>query len=72
MDAHRPLGLALAAGWELLARAGFTYHRPDYGIPSVMVGGEEVPVEEEEALSTPFASLVRFRKEGSTASPGPV
>jgi poly(3-hydroxybutyrate) depolymerase len=59
----------LAAGWEMLARAGLTYHRPDFGIASVMVGGEAVPVEEEEALSTPFCSLVRFRKEGIGGQP---
>ena len=59
----------LAASWEMLVRAGFTYHRPDFGIASVMVGGEEVPVEEEETLSTPFASLVRFRKEGVSGQP---
>jgi len=59
----------LAAGWEILARAGLTYHRPDYGIASVMVAGEEVPVVEEEVPATPFGGLVRFRKEGVTGQP---
>ena len=59
----------LAASWELTARAGLTFHRPDYGIASALVDGEEVPVTEEEALATPFASLVRFRKEGVEGQP---
>jgi polyhydroxyalkanoate depolymerase len=59
----------MAAGWEMLARAGLTYHRPDYGIDSVTVGGEVVPVVEEIALSTPFADLVRFAKPGIEDQP---
>ena len=59
----------LAAHWEMLARAGLTYHRPAYGIRSVLVGGEMVPVHEETALSTPFANLVRFHKEGVQDQP---
>ena len=59
----------LAAGWEMLARAGLTYHRPDYGIASVTMGGDQVPVEEETALSTPFADLVRFKKPGVEDQP---
>ena len=54
----------MAAGWALLSRAGLTYHRPNYGIASVRVGGEETPIEEEEVLTTPFAGLIRFRKSG--------
>ncbi|MBW8836641.1 MAG: polyhydroxyalkanoate depolymerase, partial [Burkholderia sp.] len=56
-------GLAqLSAGWEMLTRAGLTHQRPDYGIGSVKVNGEDIPVSEEVALSTPFGDLVRFRK----------
>jgi polyhydroxyalkanoate depolymerase len=59
----------MAAGWEMLARAGLTYHRPDFGIDSVTVAGEQVPVEEETALSTPFGDLVRFAKPGIWGQP---
>ncbi|MGZ6013666.1 MAG: polyhydroxyalkanoate depolymerase [Caulobacteraceae bacterium] len=59
----------LAAGWEMLARAGLTYNRPDYGVTHVTVGADQVPVEEEVALSTPFADLVRFRKPGVEDQP---
>ena len=33
------------------------------------MGGEDVPVEEEEAMTTPFASLVRFKKAGIVGQP---
>ena len=59
----------MAAGWDLLVRAGLTHHRPNYGLDSVMVGDEEVPVEVEEVAGTPFGGLVRFRKEGVTGQP---
>jgi polyhydroxyalkanoate depolymerase len=59
----------MAASWEMLLRAGLTHHRPDYGIRNVMVAGEETPVTEEVAASTPFGDLVRFRKEGDPPQP---
>ena len=59
----------MAASWDMLVRAGLTHHRPSYAIDSVMVGDEEVPVEVEEVLATPFGGLVRFRKEGVTGQP---
>jgi polyhydroxyalkanoate depolymerase len=59
----------LSAYWEMLSRAGLTHHRPDYGIKSVLVGAAETPVTEEVVLATPFANLVRFRKEGDPPQP---
>jgi polyhydroxyalkanoate depolymerase len=59
----------MAAGWDLLVRAGLTHHRPSYGIDSVMVAGEETPVVTEEVTGTPFGGLVRFRKEGVGGQP---
>jgi polyhydroxyalkanoate depolymerase len=59
----------LSAGWEMLARAGLTHSRPDYGIGSIAMGGEEVPVSEEIVLGTPFGDLVRFRKAGDPDQP---
>lgn len=63
-----PIG-HMAAGWEMLSRAGLTHHRPDYGFRSVRIGKEDVPVTEEIAASTPFGDLVRFRKEGDPDQP---
>src|SRR5579863_10145142 len=59
----------LSAGWEMLARAGPTHHRPDYAIRSVRIGAEDTPVSEEVVAGTPFGALVRFRKEGDPDQP---
>ncbi len=52
----------LAAALELISRSSLTYARPPYGIDSVMVGNRELKVEEEVTFSTPFGSLLRFKK----------
>jgi poly(3-hydroxybutyrate) depolymerase len=52
----------LAAALELISRSALTYTRPPYGIDKVMVGNREVEVVEEVTCSTPFGSLLRFRK----------
>jgi poly(3-hydroxybutyrate) depolymerase len=59
----------IAACWEMLTRAGLTHHRPGYGIASVNVGGETVPVREEVAAHTAFGDLLRFRKAGDPVQP---
>ncbi len=59
----------LAAACEVLTLAEVTHKRPPWGIPSVTVHGEEVPVIEEAAHVTPFATLLRFRKD--TPEPQP-
>src|SRR5438132_9172166 len=59
----------LAAALELASRTSLTYHRPAYGIDSVMVGNREVAVTEEIAYATPFGSLLRFKKEGVGEQP---
>jgi polyhydroxyalkanoate depolymerase len=58
-----------AAAAEMLSRAGLTHHRPDFGIEHVMVNGEEVPVREEAALTTPFGTLLHFAKDGISGQP---
>ena len=57
-----PPGRRLA---RLLALAEVTHARPPWGIASVVVDGERVPVVEEVAAATPFATLRRFRKVGA-------
>ena len=59
----------VAATWEMLLRVGLTHHRPDYGIRQVTIAGEETPVSEEVAATTPFGDLVRFRKAGDPPQP---
>src|SRR5262245_29429865 len=52
-----------AAAWEMVARTALTHDRPAYGIDRVTAGGQEVAVREEVADRTPFATLLRFRKD---------
>ena len=58
-----------SASARMMMRAGLTFSRPDYGIRTVTVGNREVPVTEEAAVVTPFATLLRFRKDIDTAHP---
>ncbi len=68
--AARPSGMSnLNAAYEMIARAGLTHTRPEYGIDSVTVGNREVAVTEEEALVTPFATLRHFRKDVDQEQP---
>ena len=43
---YAPPWRRMSAYYELVALAGFTHARPDYGIDSVEIDGEAVPVEE--------------------------
>lgn len=65
-----PYGLRhLSAAYEMLARTGFTHTRPAFGIDAVRIGDQDVPVREEVALRTPFASLLHFAKAVDTQLP---
>jgi polyhydroxyalkanoate depolymerase len=74
---HTPFGDALApygmrrvtAGFDMMARAGITHTRPAFGITSVPAGDAEVPVTEEVADVTPFATLLHFKKAGTADDP---
>jgi poly(3-hydroxybutyrate) depolymerase len=74
---HTPLGDALApyglrpvtAGFDMMARAGITHTRPAFGITSVTVDDVDVPVIEEIADATPFATLLHFKKALATETP---
>jgi len=59
----------LTAAYELIARAGLTHQRPPFGIDRVTVGNREVEVTEEVTLTTPFATLVHFKKDVAQAQP---
>ncbi len=60
---------SLSALMELTARTRLTHTRPTYGISSVKVDNEDVPVREETVLSLPFCNLVRFAKDGVAEQP---
>src|SRR5580704_12839534 len=59
----------LAAALELISRSSLTYSRPAYGIDRVQVGNRELQVTEEVVYSTPFGSLLRFKKEDGPEQP---
>src|ERR1700728_1084812 len=69
MLADHPVLRNLTAAYELIARAGLTHTRPPFGIASVIVGNREVEVREEAAATTPFATLLHFKKDIATAQP---
>jgi len=54
---------------EIVARWGLTHRRPAFGIDSVVVEGEAVPVREEAVLRTPFGTLLRFTKDTDAVQP---
>jgi polyhydroxyalkanoate depolymerase len=54
---------------EIVARWGLTHRRPAFGIDHVTVGGREVAVHEEAVHTTPFGTLLRFRKDLDAPQP---
>jgi polyhydroxyalkanoate depolymerase len=59
----------LTAAYEIIARAGLTHVRPPYDITSVQVGNREVAVTEVAVASTPFGTLLNFRKDVEIVQP---
>jgi poly(3-hydroxybutyrate) depolymerase len=59
----------MAAACRVLELAEVTHRRPPWRIDSVVDKGTEVPVTEEAVLTTPFATLLCFRKEGAPPQP---
>jgi len=59
----------LTAAYELIARVGLTHARPAFGIDRVMVGNRDVAVHEHAALTTPFGTLLHFRKDIDAPQP---
>jgi poly(3-hydroxybutyrate) depolymerase len=59
----------LSAAYELIARSGLTHTRPPFGVTSINVGNREVEVREEAATTTPFGTLLHFKKDIAAAQP---
>lgn len=67
-----PYGIALRhlnAALDVFGHAGTTHKRPPYRVDKVMVGNKLVTVEDETVFSTPFASLVHFKKDSDRVQP---
>ncbi len=59
----------LAGVLETFADLMVTHARPAFGIDSAAMANRLMPVTEEAAYSTPFATLLHFRKEGGGSQP---
>jgi poly(3-hydroxybutyrate) depolymerase len=59
----------LTAAYELIARAGLTHDRPEFGIKHVQVNNRMVAVRERAALATPFGTLLHFKKQIEAVQP---
>jgi poly(3-hydroxybutyrate) depolymerase len=66
---NAPLIRTVAAAMELLSNAGMSHNRPDFGIRSAVVEGEEIAVTEEVVASDPFCNLRHFRKDPAHKAP---
>ena len=67
--ADRWMARSTLATSEIIARWGLTHRRPAFGIDSVTVEGREVAVREEAVRTTPFGTLLRFRKDTDAVQP---
>ncbi len=57
------------AAAHLLTRASLTHERPPFGITRVVCGRSQAAVTEEVAFSTPFGTLLHFRKDTAEVQP---
>lgn len=67
-----PYGLSFRhfnAALEVFGQSGVSHHHPGYQIDTVPVGNELVAVTEEVTDSSPFGSLLHFRKETTREQP---
>jgi len=55
----------LRASAEMIERLTRRYEKPDFGLNSTMIDGQEVPIKEEIVLSKTFCNLVNFKRNNS-------
>lgn len=66
---NQPFLRNVTAAFEMLTRAKLSHARPSFDIDTVRVGNADVAVTEEAALTTPFGTLLRFRKDTGVVQP---
>ncbi len=60
--AHSPMAQRVSAGLDLMHRLAKEYEKPQFGITAATVGGVEVAVQEQVAVTKPFCRLLRFKR----------
>ena len=59
---HLPISQRMAAGYDLLYRLGKDYEKPEFGIKTVPVEGDDVVIHEVVEFEKPFCELRRFKR----------
>ncbi|HEY6135349.1 MAG TPA: polyhydroxyalkanoate depolymerase [Rubrivivax sp.] len=59
---HSPMAGRVSAGLDLMHRLAKEYEKPQFGITAATVGGVEVAVQQQVALTKPFCRLLRFKR----------
>ena len=59
----------LSASMEMVERAALSHQRPPFAITEVTVKGTPVPVSQTVVTATPFATLLRFRRDSTATLP---
>ncbi len=57
-----PMAQRMAAGYDLLYRLGKDYEKPEFGIKTVKVDGNDVVIQESVEVEKPFCQLRRFKR----------
>ncbi|MGE0660210.1 MAG: polyhydroxyalkanoate depolymerase [Reyranellaceae bacterium] len=60
---------SFAAACDVFGNCGLTHGRPSFGIPFVTIDNRAVPVTEEAAFTTPFGTLLHFKKDMDRPQP---
>ena len=59
---HTTYGKSVAAACEVFERSTRRYNRPEWRIPSTLVGGERVPVQIKSVWERPLCRLIHFER----------
>jgi poly(3-hydroxybutyrate) depolymerase len=60
--AHTPMADRVSAGLDLMHRLSKEYEKPEFDITVANVGGVDVAVQQQAALTKPFCRLLRFKR----------
>ena len=59
---HTPMAQRVSASLDLINRLSKEYEKPPFNINAIKIGGLDVAVQEQVALSKPFCRLLRFKR----------